>query len=95
MMAELDKLAGTDPSATPAAPPGKKKGGAPRKDWWDHLWIEMIRRIENGTLDPASAADLERDMLEWLGAQGIYPGDSTLKTTSRNLFKYLKEKRGK
>jgi hypothetical protein len=70
---------------------GKARGGAPRKDWWDDLWIEMIRRIRAGTLTPQSAADLQRTMLTWLGDQEIYPGDDTLKKTARKLFKYLEE----
>jgi hypothetical protein len=69
----------------------KPKGGAPRKDWWDLLWIEMIRRIQDDSLHPESAAALERTMLEWLATQGVFPGDSTLKRTASNLFRYLRE----
>lgn len=66
-------------------------GGAPRKAWWDDLWIEMIRRIRADELHPETAAELQRIMLDWLGEQGFYPGEDTLKKTARKLFKYLQE----
>lgn len=73
----------------------KPAGGRPRKDWWDDLWIEMFRRIEAGQLSPQSAADLQRQMEDWLGEKQEYPGDSTLKPMSLKLFKYLRERAGK
>lgn len=67
------------------------KGGAPRKLWWDDLWIEMIRRIRADTLKPVSVAALQRLMHDWLAEQEIYPGEDTLKKTAIKLFKYLNE----
>jgi|GEM_PF-3055811 len=80
-------------SATPKRE--KPKGGRPRKGWWDDLWLEMIKRIQQGDLKPENAADLQRMMEDWLGENQIYPGDSTLKPTARKLFKYLDEEWGK
>jgi hypothetical protein len=79
------------PPSEDQRPKPPNKGGAPRKGWWDDLWIEMIRRIRAGTLHPESAAELQRIMLDWLGEQGFYPGEDTLKKTARKLFKYLDE----
>jgi hypothetical protein len=69
----------------------RPKGGAPRKAWWDDLWIEMIRRIRANELHPETAAELQRTMLNWLGERGFYPGEDTLKKTAIKLFKYLQE----
>lgn len=79
---------------TPAKSTGRR--GAKRKDWWDHLWIEMIRRIRAKTLNPSSAGDLCAILEEYAQEElGETPGDSTLKTMASNLFKYLGESGGK
>lgn len=69
----------------------RPKGGAPRKPFWDPLWIEMIRRIRAGTLNPKSSGELERIMEDWCDSRGFTPGDGTLHRTALNLFKYLSE----
>ena len=83
---------GTEPpeEATAVESP-RAKGGAPRKGWWDDLWIEMIRRIRANELHPESGAELQRIMLDWLAEQEIYPGEETLKKMALKLFKYLQE----
>lgn len=70
--------------------------GAKRKDWWDILWIEMIRRIRAGTLTPKNQADLQ-EILEDYVRDALHQtfGDSTLKPMASNLFKFLEEIRGK
>jgi len=87
----LIKAPATLPNTAAQARSDKAKGGAPRKGWWDDLWIEMIRRIKANELHPTSGGDLQRIMEDWLGEQGIYPGDDTLKKTANKLFKYLRE----
>ena len=85
-----------DHPAIAPAPAATPRRGAKRKDWWDHLWIEMIRRIRAGTLNPSKTSDLQRILEEYVGnelAQDF--GDSTLKPMATNLFKYLEEIRGK
>ena len=80
------------PAATTAAATQSARRGAKRKDWWDHLWIEMIRRIRAGTLKPknqtALLALLEDYVRDELHSDA---GDSTLKPMASNLFKYLEE----
>lgn len=88
------------PADTTASPPplveqsARNVGGRPRKGWWDDLWIELIRRIQAGKLNPTSAAQLENIMNDWLTQRGYSPGDSTTKPTALKLFNYLKENRG-
>jgi hypothetical protein len=89
------------PSPEPSAPqslwiqkPGVRKGGAPRKGWWDDLWIEVIGRIDSGELHAGtrpSAAQLEIYLIELAEGMGFSPGDSTLKPMAGKLFKYLQK----
>lgn len=80
----------------PTVAPPIARRGAKRKDWWDHLWIEMIRRMLAGNLHPKRPADLEREMLIFVENDlGETVGDSTLKPMASNLFKFLQEIRGK
>jgi len=100
-------LAVSDPPPVPPvllAPPepAKPKGGAPRKGWWDDLWIEVIRQVRSGKLTADSfstAAKLEIHLVEIVEDQQretrFSPGDSTVKPMSLKLFKYLKESGGK
>jgi len=70
--------------------------GAKRKMWWDDLWIEMIRRIRAGTLNPKDKAALQTILETYVmhDLNGEY-GDSTLKPMASKLFDYLEEIRGK
>lgn len=80
------------PSATKPEPATPARRGAKRKDWWDHLWIEMIRRIRAGTLKAAKPADLQIILEDYVRDElGYEAGDSTLKPMASNLFKYLEE----
>lgn len=88
----------SQPTAGNAMPQQTKplaRRGAKRKDWWDHLWIEMIRRIGKGTLKPASQAELERILYDYAVLElNADPGESTLKPMAANLFKFLNEVAG-
>jgi hypothetical protein len=87
--------------STPSAPAGVEqqsgaRRGAKRKDWWDHLWLEMFRRMEAGRLNPATQAELQEILESYtMHELGENYGDSTLKPMARNLFKFLEERRGK
>lgn len=78
--------------------PENKKVGAPRKGWWDDLWIEVMCRIGTGVLNADSApsgSQLEFVLLDIAKELGFSPGESTLKPMALKLFKYLKEVGGK
>lgn len=80
-----------------AAPSSTKRPGAPRKGWWDDLWIEVMRRIADGRLHADTATSgsrLEYDLLDIAQTLGVFPGDSTLKPMALKLFKYLRENGG-
>lgn len=90
--------AGIEDTATAKGAPSvdKPRRGAKRKDWWDHLWIEMIRRIQAGALHPKNKAELQ-EILEVYASNtlGENCGDSTLKPMASNLFDFLEKNRGK
>lgn len=84
----------TQPPLVPALAVAARRG-AKRKDWWDHLWIEMIRRIRAGTLRPNKPGELQVILEDYVRDQlGYDPGESTLKPMASNLFKYLEEMSG-
>lgn len=79
----------------------KSKGGAPRKSWWDDLWIEVLREIETGKLTAdtfKNAKLLEFHLTEIVEKQSegkFFPGESTCQPMAQKILKYLKEARGK
>lgn len=87
------------PNASAVEPAiARKRVGAPRKGWWDDLWIEILSRVQRGELHgqtAKSAARLEDHLLDIAEGMGFSPGDSSLKPMSLKLFKYLKESGGK
>ena len=81
------------PTMPLAAVPARR--GPKRKDWWDHLWIDMIRQLQAGTLNPTSVADLQRILEDHAShSLNVDVGDSTLKPMASNLFKFLKKNVG-
>ncbi len=94
--AMLPAKASQNPASQPVPDNGQnQRRGAKRKDWWDHLWIEMIRRIQAGTLNPKNQAELQTILEDYIGnTLGENYGDSTLKPMASNLFKFLNENRG-
>jgi hypothetical protein len=91
----IDEFCSPTPSTSnerPAAKIDKGRRGPKRKDWWDHLWIEMIRRIRAQTLKPKNQASLQAEMEDFVRDDlGTEPGDSTLKPMAAKLFKFLEE----
>lgn len=91
---EFCKLASVAPLDTAPAKPTttQARRGAKRKDWWDHLWIEMFRRIRAGTLKPKNQTDLLATLEDYVRDDlNEDVGDSTLKPMAANLLKYLQE----
>ena len=83
------------PTQAPTSTTTGSRRGARRKDWWDQLWIEMIRRIMKGTLLPKNQAELQGILEDHvINELGQEVGDSTLKPMAANLFKFLDERSG-
>lgn len=100
LFAETEQRKSTALSAPiePISETQPRRGGAPRKGWWDDLWIEVLRRVQDGRLrsDTApSGSRLEYVLLDIAQELGFSPGESTLKPMALKLFTYLKENGGK
>ena len=81
-----------------SAPPSQTiaRRDAKRKDWWDLLWLEVIRRILDDSFRHGTQADLQRWLEDYtMNELNQDIGDSTLKPMASNLFKFLGENRGK
>ena len=87
--AEVDRFEqGT--SAAPASAGWRSKGGRPPTREWDALYGWAARRVHEHGL-PASQAELVREALDWLGAQGddALPDESTVRRKLAGFWRAL------
>jgi hypothetical protein len=74
--------------------PAKNLGGR-RPVWWrEAVLIELAGQLHNLELEPRILADLERAAKDWLGKQGEYPGERTVRSVVTPLWQRI-EKGGK
>jgi hypothetical protein len=69
--------------------PQKPKGGAPRKVWWDALWVEMCMLVYRGDLKPGESkqVDIENAMADWVSQQPeTDASERTIRDAARKLF---------
>jgi hypothetical protein len=77
-------------TAETAKPTNANRGGRPRGDFWDDLWIEVCAHIhENGI--PAQQVDIENLMLDWAVKNGHELSVSSVRPRARNLLKRLQK----
>lgn len=93
---EIHRFTFTTPSIAVEAPPSsgtvphkKNCGGKPLARHWDEMWAEIAVRLWNGDLQPQSQADVKRAMLDWLSANNIDAGDSTVVPRARQLWQKI------
>jgi hypothetical protein len=91
LRADVEKMLPPAPTvATPALiAPNRSKGGRPRADWSEDLWVEIARQLYVGDLKPKTAADIERAMHQWLISQGKSAGESTIRDRARLLWRAI------
>jgi hypothetical protein len=69
------------------------KGGRPRKEWWDDLWVEICRQIYTGDLQfveqVSKQADIEKAMLEWASEHGHDVSEASIRKAANKLFRAL------
>jgi hypothetical protein len=85
----VDREYDTGPVEEPAEnpqPTAKHAGGAPRKKFWDDLFIEMFRQLWEGELTPERPSDIGNAMLDWAEKQGHKLGETSVKEPARKLF---------
>lgn len=81
-----------EPTTEKPEPPLEDKGGRPRAEWWEDLWIAVCTQLYVGDLQPKNAADIQRAMQGWLIDKGFDAAESTLKPRARKLWKAINEK---
>ena len=75
---------------SPSAPqPQKNRGGKPLAEHWDGMWVAMAVMLYVGDLQPKTQADIERAMKDWLTAQGLDVGDTSVRDRARRLWAKL------
>lgn len=71
------------------AGPRKNEGGKPLARHWDEMWADIAVCLWTGDLQPQSQADVKHAMLDWLSANNIDAGDSTVVSRARQLWQRL------
>jgi hypothetical protein len=84
---KADALAAT----VTAAAPGPAKGGRPKADWWEDLWIEICQQLYLGDLKPKTQADIERAMLQWISDHDKSAGETTVRDRASKLRRAIKD----
>jgi hypothetical protein len=82
------------PSAVPIempAPQAKHGGGAPRKEFWDDLWLAMFERLWLTDWKPKNQTEVENAMLYWAAKQGHKLGSTIVKKPAGKLFLLTKK----
>lgn len=84
------------PSTPPASaePSALNKGGRPKKDFWDDLWIEVCAHIHEQGI-PEHQADIENAMLNWAAENGHDLSVSSVRPKARKLLHRLRNPRTK
>ena len=74
----------------------ENQGGRPPEYDWDSFMLEIIRRANMPDGLPDSQAELVRDMLQWFSVTfGSEPAESSVKSRTSKIYKYLAEEKGK
>ena len=84
----------TSPAEIKEVAPVAKKGGRPRKDFWDDLWIEVCAHIHEMGI-PEQQADIENMMLDWAAKNGHDLSLSSVRPRARKLLQRLRNPRTK
>jgi len=74
------------PDSSPPLLSPPRQVGAPRKDFWDDLLVEVFRQLWLGTLTPRRPADIEKAMLAWADDRGFKLGETSVKKPAKKLF---------
>jgi hypothetical protein len=81
------------PASNPsgAAEPARNKGGRPKHEFWEELWVEIARQLYIGDLKPKTQADIEAAMHQWITDQGHGAGGTTVRDRARMLWRALEK----
>jgi hypothetical protein len=95
LRSDVEKMIPADlaPPPPPAAPagPARNKGGRPRHEFWEELWVEIARQLYIGDLKPKTQADIEAAMHQWISDQGHEAGGTTVRDRARMLWRAIEK----
>lgn len=74
-------------NASPVMKPSKV--GRPPAEWWDDMWVAIMKQIYEGALQPKRQVDIENAMQEWIVASGRSAATSTVRKRARKLWDAL------
>lgn len=74
-----------------AKAPVKNNGGKPLARHWDSMWAAIAVQLYFGDLKPETQADIERAMLEWLAAENIDAGETSVRNRARILWQKIEK----
>jgi len=74
-----------------AAAPNPARGGRPKADWWDDLWVEICRQLYVGDLKPKTQSDIERGMHQWITDHDKSAGETTIRERANKLWRAIKD----
>lgn len=75
----------------PLAVAEKPKGGKPLAAHWDDMWAAMAVALYSGDFEPATQADIERAMADWLAARHLDAAASTIRARAQKLWRELRK----
>jgi hypothetical protein len=73
------------------ATPSPNKGGRPRREFWEELWVEISRQLYVGDLKPKTQADIEAAMHQWISDQGHESGGTAVRDRARMLWRAIEK----
>lgn len=88
---KLPVMAMGPPDAAPL-PRGKQLGGAPPKDVWEAVWVDIAARLINGDFDPKQQKDVQVAIEEWGIANNEPISESTAKRHAKLLWQKVKQR---
>ncbi|UPK00506.1 hypothetical protein [Bradyrhizobium sp. 170] len=99
LRSDLEKMIPADLAPPPppalnsaaAAEPARNKGGRPRHEFWEELWVEIARQLYIGDLKPKTQADIEAAMHQWIADQGREAGGTTIRDRARMLWRAIEK----
>lgn len=79
------------PETVPMSGTAKHAGGAPRKEFWDDLWLAMFEKAWVDNWQPQKAPEIQKAMLNWADERGYELSLGSVKEPAKKLLLLLKK----
>lgn len=91
LRADIEKMIPETTTSTSEATSSPARGGRPKADFWEDLWIEICRQLYLGDLKPKTQADIERAMHKWISDHEKSAGETVVRDRARKLWRVIKD----